>query len=1011
MCIHKYTLEPLSCFCVLLPGLTRSTKWQRNDTEATNTDDFRLSPRVFSQNLLEETGAVETVVGVLYDVLFPDDNDGDDQMRDSDSDREVVQTTESAIDSDQSPSLSLESGQPTSTNAVTQRSDVSVVDTDVGESPTTSSTPTTPIHSARASTAHPLTAAATTNDSVGLAPDVPNVFSSDTVRPSSELRTAAVLFPILEIVYELSSHQRCAEVLVLSGALHYVVFALESVTDPQDELLPLCLVVLWNVLELSHEKMSTLGKCTSRRELLVHFRLRNAAYFLSNAFALETLLHVFELLLARGYRPQDKEMRNECLMVLHLLARRRRSLDFFYSTGVTASLLSYATAAETPTKPHKTKKKNLTATTVKTNGRSHVTNPTSSACIDLPSSARAVAINADLHHYATNCDEDFEFKQILWYLIAEVAGDHDANRRELVQFRFTETLLFYATAGWTDSDSNDSAARRHTSVQRQVLQTTALSVLNHLAPSILEHLYELNGHERLLEFLQRSVLQSDETLTAAWLLMVQIAPAVPVWQSELGRIGAVEAAVAAFGAPPSRHTFGIRRHALLACATMCRDHDANRQRFHAAHGVHTVLQHVEFDPSHAVLEDNIVIATIDAVRSCIVGNAASECTFVEEEGVAKLLTVLARVPFQAVKNQVLAALAEVCVNPAATPSFLAWRSDQPETNNFTATQLLMRIYAAEDAAKELRTKTASSDTEVVALENARHDAFQSIASCRHPFLVPTKGVESDGFEPDESVSTERPQSPAFARLKAALKAAQTASKRSADGWRAQRGQRRSLLELLDTESHPELNVRAKIHAVLANVSFAPCDDVSSDRLTTREQVLLEVAKEYPTFQVGEMWQNVQLALYAEGVRPVYADALHIRRHIEHAYNASVCTKLAQTELLAGATERDAAVEDAFLQRLLLQKHQDEQAETFYRASRRQNSTLTLHLDAKRTRLEFLRRQDPIAFAAYENTSSSGAGSATQLRDPAPACDYSDLNSLEQKEAELRGRLGTLSQRK
>lgn len=964
-----------------------SSKPPSNNVEK-NAEDLRLSPRVFSQNLMEETGVVEAVVGVLYD-LFPS-NDDDDDMRDA----EAVRSSESVLNSERSSASSHGAAFTGSTGAVAQRSEV-IGESDRVTTPATPSTPSTPISSARdgASLRPPSAAAAAANDSV----EAQSVLSAKTTGPTTEQRAAAILFPTMEIVFELSSHQRCAEVLVLSGALHYVVFIMDNINDPQDELLPLCIVALWNVLELCHEKMKTITKCASRRELLVHFRLRNAAHFLGNEFTFQTLLHVFELLLARGYRKQDKELRNECVMVMHLLARRRRSLDFFYSTGLTATLLSYATAAETPKKKKLQKK---TSTNGKATARDAATTGANTAVL---SSARAVAINADHHNFATNCDEDFEFKQMLWYLIAELMCDHEANLHEFVQFRFAETLLSYATAGWSDQDS--SAQHHHSTAQRQFLQSTALSVLNHIAPYILDHLYELGGHRILLEFLQSSVMQSDEVLGAAWLLMTQVAPAIHTFQDELGRIGAVEVAVAVFAAPPSRHTFGIRRNAILASASMCRDHEANRHRFNRAHGVHPVNQHLEFDPSHSVLEENILVAIVDAVRSCIVGDPDSENAFIEEDGVPKLLAVLERVPQKAVKNQVLAALAEICVNPAAIPSFLAWRSDLKETNNFTATQLLLRIYTGEDAAEELRLKAASDDVEIVALSNARHSAFKSVAMCRNPFIVSSKRVDDD-FSGDvsevDASRAERPQSPAFARLMEALKAAQASGSTQRSG--AGAGQR-SLLELRDAESHPDVNLKAKIYAVLANVSFA-CD-AAMDKLTPRDQLMLEVAKEYPTFQIGEMWQNVHLALHAEGVRPIYADALYIRRHIEHAYNVSVCTKLAQQEILTATSERDAADEQAFLQQILLQKDQEAQAEAFHRANLRHNSTLKLHFDAKRTRLEFLRKQDPTAYAAYESSSSGGA----QIHDPAPACDCSDLNSLEQKEAELRGRPGTLSQRK
>lgn len=914
---------------------------------------------------MEETGAVEAIVGVLYD-LFPDDED----MTES----EEIQVSDSNESTQRSRSLETE--QPIETNRP--------LDTDRSMSPSTSSTP---IHSARPSTPagqDEIPASQASDQQIDHAPDQ---------RQDREDRIAAILFPIVDLIYEVSSNQRCAEVLVLSGALHYIVLIMDSIRNSQDELLPLCIAILWNVLELCHEKMKSVTKCASRRELLVQFRLRNAAYFLGNEFTFQTLLHTLELLLVHGYRKQDKEMRNECLMVLHLLARRRRSLDHFYSTGLTTCLLSYATAAESQKK--------------KTNDSK------SKSLMARPSSARAVAINANHHNYATNCEEDFEFKQMLWYLLAEIMCDHEANLNELVQFRFTEILLRYATGavyeegnslsgGKPASSSSSSSTQQHSLVQLHLLQTTALSVLNHIAPFILSHVYEVDGHVILLEFLKRSVMQSDENLTAAWLLLVQISPPIAYYQDELGKIEAVDAAIAAFATPPSRYTFGIRRNAIVACASMCRNHELNRKRFYHANGVHFVTQHLEFDPSHSVLEDNILIGVVDAVRSCVVGDIDNETAFIDDDGVPKLLTILEKVP-KAVKNQVLAALAEICVNPSAIPSFLAWRSDQKETNNATANQTLLRIYADEEAVEELRTKaenenqTVRQNPEILALTNARHSSFKSVANCRSPFLVSANyDSEKDPIACSASPTspTERPESPAFARLKEALKAAQGISTDI-------NGQRRSLLELKDSESHPEINLKAKIYAVLANVSFA-CD---MEKLTAHDQVMLEVAKEYPTFQLGEMWQNVHLALHAEGIRPIYADALYIRRHIEHAYNISVCTKHAQKEIFSRTNQVHSADEQAFFQQVLLQKHQEAQAEAFHRANLRQNSTLKLHFDAKKTRLEFMRKQDPASFAAYESDERC------RIDDPAPESDYSDLNSLEQKEAELRGRVGTITRRK
>src|SRR5689334_6304966 len=58
----------------LYSGLARTSKPRNNNSEPSAAEDFRLSPRMFSQNLMEETGTVEAIVGVLYD-LFPDDEE------------------------------------------------------------------------------------------------------------------------------------------------------------------------------------------------------------------------------------------------------------------------------------------------------------------------------------------------------------------------------------------------------------------------------------------------------------------------------------------------------------------------------------------------------------------------------------------------------------------------------------------------------------------------------------------------------------------------------------------------------------------------------------------------------------------------------------------------------------------------------------------------------------------------------------------------------------------------
>lgn len=765
--------------------------------------------------------------------------------------------------------------------------------------------------------------------------------------------------------------------LVVSGSLHYILFVLEQISSAQDELLPLCLVTLWNVLELSHEKLKRIQYCSSRKELLLQFRWRNAIYFLGNEFTLHTLLHSLELLLRHGYRQQDKALRNETLMILQLLAKRSKTLDGFYSSGVTNCLLSYATAAE--------------HARVQASGEGSVASS---------------AITANVSLYATNSDDDFEFKQMLWYLLAEISHGHAANMGEVVQFRFLETLISYATYASGQNATMTSGAIKYSVHQLQILQMTALSVLNHIvSPYALDHIYDLRGHEVLLSFLHTNS-GSEAVLSAAWMLLVQIATPDAFYQDTLGDCGAIEIAVAQFNTPASRQTFSIKRNAIIACASMCRGHELNRTRFFDANGVRLVVDYMErYDAAHAILEDNLVIGVLEAVRSCIVGDNSCEEAFINDDGVPRLLSILVQVP-KAIKHQTLAAIAEICVNPAAIPSYMDWRCDVPGPfNNASANEVLLRIYADEEEAEaqhnaSLQSSPGTIDPDqpeesmkVVASDSIRPSAFQSISTCSNPVIVSAIAKQ----DLSNTLSPSRPESPAFARLKQALKAAQGLPLEQL------RSSGSEVLSLTDKQVHPEVNLKFKIHAVLANVAFA-CEP---EKLTLRDHVMLEIVKEYPTYCVGEMWQNVQLELHAEGVRPIYADALYIRKQIELAYNTSMCTKYAQQEIFSQAKALGIKEETALFEQILLQKQQEEQAARFQRANKLQNSTLRLHFDAKKTRLEFMRRQDPAAFAAYESEEHC------RIDDPPPEYIDSDerVKTLEMNEMELRGRMSTIASKR
>ncbi|KAL8013264.1 putative armadillo-like helical protein [Plasmopara halstedii] len=743
---------------------------------------------------------------------------------------------------------------------------------------------------------------------------------------SLQLRLSELLFPLIDLLNELSAHQRCVEVLVVRGVLSYIVLLLENVRSSQDELLPICLEILWNVLELSRDLRLTITTVNSRKELLEFFRLKDASFSLGNIKTFQALHHVIEILLARGYRQQDKAIRNECLMVLFLLAKRRYNLGYFHSTGLTVCLLSYASAE-----------------------LSQANTPTKLSFLHGHSSATIVASK---QNYTTDSDEDFEFKQMLWFLLAEISFDHEANLKELVTFRCIDMWLSYATITY-HRETVQASSPASSIFQLQILQRLAQNLLNFVVPCVVDHFYQIGGHIRLLSFLQLN-MGTAEILASTWLLLLQISRPLPYFQSELGQLGAIECALGVFEAPASHHTCNIRRNAILACACMCRNDDgSNRERFRRANGIYTLVQHLEDYPSYSGLEENFLVGVLDAVRSCVIGDIQSETAFINYDGVSKLLSIVQIAP-KALKNQALAALAEICVNPAAIPSYEIWRCDQPgEMKNASANEVLLRLYADEEAAEisasQKQNIAIDCGVDAAALTNVYHYVSQVDTCCKLPAVTATEGnILSESLR----LSLHRPESPAFSRLKDALTAAQRLTQ-----------ERRFGNVYASSENNNfdfEVNLKPKIYAVMANTSFS----YHSKNLSPNDQVIFESVKGYPTSKFEELWQNVVSALHAEGVRPIYADALYIRKKIKQAYDISLCTKLTQHEISQQSHCRKLNDELAFYAEFLRQKHQEAEAEDFQRANRLQSSTMKRHLDAKKTQVECMLQQNSAALALH-----------------------------------------------
>jgi hypothetical protein len=79
---------------------------------------------------------------------------------------------------------------------------------------------------------------------------------------------------------------------------------------------------------------------------------------------------------------------------------------------------------------------------------------------------------------------------------------------------------------------------------------------------------------------------------------------------------------------------------VLICAQLCHQVFENQERFRNSGGVESLQAHLCFEPSDAVRQDNLVVAVIDCIWLCIIGNVTSESSLIQLEGVDRLLDLL-----------------------------------------------------------------------------------------------------------------------------------------------------------------------------------------------------------------------------------------------------------------------------------------------------------------------------------------------------------------------------------
>ena len=302
---------------------------------------------------------------------------------------------------------------------------------------------------------------------------------------------------VIAVLRELAYTKRNAEALIREGAPLVLFRALELVSsDLRNETVELSIDVLWNLLEVSSDELrkvptasasggsaasaAAAGLVRSRFHLLDKHRATNCLRMLGTGRVVATLRGLLERSMVEGFRARDKELRNNILVTASLLTRRLENQSHFVNTGFLSLLLLYSCARE----------------------------------VDLPT-------DANEHNFATQSEQDFELKRLMWQEIgdlcagaAAVESNGDSATAQLVYNTIRQAPLVEALLKYLDPTGNSPDRLHWTKPQMRTLTIDAcMLLLETLAvPACVQTFLDENGPVRVLQFIQQLALVDSKRM-------------------------------------------------------------------------------------------------------------------------------------------------------------------------------------------------------------------------------------------------------------------------------------------------------------------------------------------------------------------------------------------------------------------------------------------------------------------------------------------------------------------
>eukprot|EP01060_Flectonema_neradi_P007038 TRINITY_DN14860_c0_g1_i1.p1 TRINITY_DN14860_c0_g1~~TRINITY_DN14860_c0_g1_i1.p1 ORF type:complete len:873 (+),score=173.60 TRINITY_DN14860_c0_g1_i1:47-2620(+) len=427
----------------------------------------------------------------------------------------------------------------------------------------------------------------------------------------------------LKTLRDVSSYVAVAQQLTEQGLPAVVSELLDQILMSEkcldDDRIAIIIETMWNIVELYPPSRLIFGEEEN----------------------LKTQYNMLRLFLTAGYKLREKELRNDALSVLTLIADEVATRETFFSVGLTELLWLASCGAELL--------------------------------------ADDETFTSRVKPFATTTNQDdFDMKKLSWHLLYLLSFS-DVNMTFLREHNVMLVLISYV-----QKDCEIPNVVRWPLLQLLDLQVQVLNMLSFFCVAGAPELAAVNGPRILLEFLERCMDIQLRNATLRVLVRVASTENRVLVASE----GAVSKIVELVMSAPELE---VKCDCLQILAHTVDGDPELQKQFFDCNGITVIMSFLE-NSSEVIPpdEEQLVFSSIDAIWCCVVGRYESEMEFIEQEGVKALLDTLLIAP-QWIAAPLLSCIEELLAsNKAATIEFLDWRSESGKT----APQILISIWSS-----------------------------------------------------------------------------------------------------------------------------------------------------------------------------------------------------------------------------------------------------------------------------------------------------------------------------